>query len=111
LAQFGRTDIEKDKTKFGNCSEELAVPADQFDVVDVIKVRGPTTCGKKNNMMGGRMLHDSVKRRDFLQVSAGAGMATVFAPSTFAAAQARYQILACGKSTCSRECEGGQPGR
>jgi hypothetical protein len=66
LAQFGRTEIEKDKTKFGNCSEELAVPADQFDVVDVIKARGPTTCGKKNNMMGGRMLHDSVNRRDFL---------------------------------------------
>jgi len=55
--------------------------------------------------------HDSVKRRDFLQVSAGAGMAPPFAPSTFAAARARYQILACGKSTCSRECEGGQPGR
>src|SRR5499427_1918514 len=36
-------------------------------------------------MMRGRMLHESVKRRDVLQTGAAAGMATVFAPSAFAA--------------------------
>jgi hypothetical protein len=30
-------------TKFGNCSEELAVRADQLDVVEVIRDTGPTT--------------------------------------------------------------------
>jgi len=41
--------------------------------------------GQKNNMMGGRMFHGSIKRRDFLQIGAAAGLATVFAPSAIAA--------------------------
>jgi acetyl esterase len=40
------------------------------------------------------MLHDSVKRRDFLQVGAAAGLAQVFAPSAFAAARTRYDPAA-----------------
>jgi acetyl esterase/lipase len=39
------------------------------------------------------MLHDSIKRRDFLQVSAAAGLATAFAPPVFAAAT-RYDPAA-----------------
>jgi acetyl esterase/lipase len=40
------------------------------------------------------MLHDSIKRRDFLQVSAAASLATAFAPSTFAATRTRYDPAA-----------------
>jgi acetyl esterase len=40
------------------------------------------------------MLHDSVKRRDFLQVGAAACLAQVFAPSAFAAARPRYDPAA-----------------
>jgi acetyl esterase/lipase len=40
------------------------------------------------------MLHDSVKRRDILQVGVAAGLATVFAPSAFAAVRTRYDPAA-----------------
>jgi acetyl esterase/lipase len=40
------------------------------------------------------MLHESVKRRNFLQAGAAAGMATVFAPSAFAAAPTHYDPAA-----------------
>ena len=40
------------------------------------------------------MLHDSVKRRTFLQAGAAAGLATVVAPSAFAAARTRYHPAA-----------------
>ena len=40
------------------------------------------------------MLHGSVKRRDFLQVGAAAGLVTIFAPSAFAAARTRYDPAA-----------------
>src|ERR1700740_1020424 len=42
-------------------------------------------------MWGESMLHDLIKRRDFLQA---AGLATVFAPSAFAAAKTHYDPAA-----------------
>ena len=47
------------------------------------------------------MLHDSVKRRDFLQAGAAAGLATVFAPSARAAAPTRYDPAAKFELTVS----------
>jgi acetyl esterase/lipase len=44
--------------------------------------------------MGDRMLHAPVKRREFLQTGAAAGLATVFAPPAFAAARTRYDPAA-----------------
>src|ERR1041385_5200193 len=44
--------------------------------------------------MGGCMLQHPVKRRDFLQAGAGAGLATVFAPSAPAAARTHYDPAA-----------------
>ena len=40
------------------------------------------------------MLDNSIKRRNFLQVGAAAGLATVFAPSAFAAPRTRYDPAA-----------------
>src|SRR5450631_2612765 len=45
-------------------------------------------------MMGGHMLHDPIKRRDFFQVGAAAGLTAVFAPSAFAATRTRYDPAA-----------------
>src|ERR1700733_9382578 len=45
-------------------------------------------------MLRGHMLHNCVKRRNFLQVGTAAGLATVFAPSAFAAARTRYDPAA-----------------
>ncbi len=47
------------------------------------------------------MLHDPIKRRNFLQVSAAAGLATVFARSTFAAGRTRYDPAANFDQTVS----------
>ncbi len=47
------------------------------------------------------MLHDSVKRRDFLQAGAAAGLAAVFAPSARAAAPTRYDPAAKFELTVS----------
>ena len=44
--------------------------------------------------MGRHMFHISIKRRDFLQTGATAGLMTVFAPATFAAARTHYDPLA-----------------
>ncbi|HWY64883.1 MAG TPA: alpha/beta hydrolase [Rhizomicrobium sp.] len=47
------------------------------------------------------MLHDSIKRRDFLQAGAAAGMAASFAPPAFAAGQTRYDPAAKFELTVS----------
>jgi acetyl esterase len=47
------------------------------------------------------MLHDSIKRRDCLRAGAAAGMTAIFAPSTFAASQTRYDPAAKFELTVS----------
>ena len=52
-------------------------------------------------MMRARKFHDPIKRRNFLQAGASAGLVTAFTPYAFAAAQPRYDPAASFDLTVS----------
>ena len=79
---------------------------------------------QKNDMTGGCMLRGFIKRRDFLQAGAAAGLATVFAPSAVAAgtrydpaakfdltvSELEYRRTAKGRSLLARVYQPAGPG-